>query len=79
MTELNKTSNRKNYFGSLAGRASPRRPAESMLPFHRQLIVMSGAARLGSKGPRGRGGGRAASGARGLIKGSSGLMRDDFV
>lgn len=31
MTGLNKTSNRKNYFGALAGPASPRRPAESTL------------------------------------------------
>lgn len=39
---------------------------------------MSGAARLGLKGPRGRveGEWRAAHG--GLIKGSSGLMRDDL-
>lgn len=33
MTELNKTSNRKNYFGSLAGPASPRRLTESTLLF----------------------------------------------
>lgn len=55
MTELNKTSNRKNYFGSLAGPASPRRLTESTLLFAgRQLLVMSRAARLGLKGPRGR-------------------------
>lgn len=46
MTELNKTSNRKNYFGSLAGWVD--------VAVHRQLIVMSGAARLGLKGPRGQ-------------------------
>lgn len=82
MTELNKMSNRKNYFGALAGRASPRRPAESKSVFtgrRRRLIVMSGAARLGLKGPQGRGGGgKAASGAQRLIKGSSVLMQDDL-
>lgn len=57
MTELNKTSNRKNYFGALAG---PCFPHAGWLSQRRcsqeggQLIVMNGAARLGLKGPRGR-------------------------
>lgn len=42
------------------------------------MIVMSGAALLGLKGPRGSGGGRAKSGAWRVIKGSSGLMQDDL-
>ena len=70
MTELNKTSNRKNYFGSLAGWVD--------VAVHRQLIVMSGTARLGLKGPRGQVEVEKTSGARRLIKGSSGLMRDDL-
>lgn len=39
---------------------------------------MSGAARLGLKGPWGRVEGKVASGTQRLIKGNSGLMQDDL-
>lgn len=80
MTELNKTSNRKNYFRALAGRASPRRLPESMLLYTERQAADSHERCCSARFEKsmGSGGGKAASGARRLIKGSSGLMRDDL-
>lgn len=78
MTELNKTSNRKNYSGALAGQASPHRPAESMLLFAGRRAADSHEWCCSVGFERSKGGGKAASGAQRLIKGSSGLMRDDL-
>lgn len=84
MTELNKTSNRKNYFWGL-GRPtlSPRRLAKStsLLPGKagrqaadsHELSCSAGFERSTRSG-----GGKATSGAEALIKGASGLMRDDL-
>ena len=80
MTELNKMSNRKNYFGALAGRASPHRQAESMWVFSGRQAADSQEQRCsaGFERSMGSGGGKAASGAQRLIKDSSGLMWDDL-
>lgn len=80
MTKLNKMSNRKNYFGSLAGCASPHRPAESVLVFRGRQAADSHerCCSAGFKRSTGSGGGKAASGAQRLIKDSSGLMWDNL-
>lgn len=87
MTELNKPSNRKNYFGGTW--QSVRNPAQAGLSHWccsqegRRLKFTGGAARpslKGSAGSAGEGGqgGEAASGGQALIKARSGLMRDDL-
>lgn len=81
MTELNKTSNRKNYFGAF-GRPmlSPRRLAEStsLLTGRRAADSHERRCSAGFERSTGSGGGKATSGAEALIKGASGLMRDDL-
>lgn len=78
--KLNKMSNRKNYFGSLAGSGSPRRLAESELVFRGRQAADSHerCCSAGFKRSTRSGGGKAASGTQRLIKGSSGLMWDNL-
>lgn len=77
MTELNKTSNRKNYFGSLAG-PLPHAGRLSQCCCSQAADSHERCCSTGFERSTGSGGGRAASGARRLIKGSSGLMRGDL-